>query len=460
MKKILSCIAICLFSLTIKANISVNFNEEIGKIRAMNGVNNGPMAKTASQTRHNFEEFKAARIPFARLHDASFSEAYGGCHVVDITSIFTDFSKDANKAENYDFTLTDVYLKTIQSAGTEIFFRLGQKIEHPIKKYGIYPPKDFKKWAVICEHIIRHYNEGWADGLHMGIRYWEIWNEPDLDLKQWQTNPRTWGGSEEAFYDLYETAAKHLKQKFPDLKIGGPAIAGNMEWSDRFLAKMQERKVPMDFVSWHIYTTKPSKMSEREKIVRGMMNKYGYGQAESILNEWNYVRGWSDEFIYSVKIMEKDKGAAFNAAVMSAMQDAGTDILMYYDARPETPFNGLFDFTTMLPTKAYYPFFIWSDLVELGTQCKAETDDPELFITAAHDKAGKWSIMLTRYNDDDNKTMPKKLSINVAGVQDGRVDGYLTDCHYMHTKTYYKVENGKINLMLQPNSVLQLVGEK
>ncbi len=26
------------------------------------------------------------------------------------------------------------------------------------------PPKDFKKWAVICEHIIRHYDENWANG--------------------------------------------------------------------------------------------------------------------------------------------------------------------------------------------------------------------------------------------------------------------------------------------------------
>ena len=42
-------------------------------------------------------------------------------------------------------------------------------------------PKDFKKWAVICEHIIRHYTEGWADGFFYDMPYWEIWNEPDLD---------------------------------------------------------------------------------------------------------------------------------------------------------------------------------------------------------------------------------------------------------------------------------------
>ena len=45
----------------------------------------------------------------------------------------------------------------IEAAGTKVFYRLGHRIEHEVKKYGTLPPKDFKKWAVICEHIIRHY---------------------------------------------------------------------------------------------------------------------------------------------------------------------------------------------------------------------------------------------------------------------------------------------------------------
>ena len=77
-------------------------------------------------------------------------------------------------------------------AGTKVFFRLGQTIEHGPKKYGALPPKDFAKWARICEHVIRHYNEGWgvdkewttlnvAWSNQFNIVYWEIWNEPDLD---------------------------------------------------------------------------------------------------------------------------------------------------------------------------------------------------------------------------------------------------------------------------------------
>jgi len=46
------------------------------------------------------------------------------------------------------------------------------------KKHNV-PPKDFNKWARICVNIIRHYNDGWAGGYHWGIKYWEVWNEPD-----------------------------------------------------------------------------------------------------------------------------------------------------------------------------------------------------------------------------------------------------------------------------------------
>ena len=69
---------------------------------------------------------------------------------------------------------------------------LGNRIEHESKRYGSIPPKDPAKWARICEHIIRHMNEGWAGGHHYGIEYWEIWNEPDV-------NPQCWDGPVEEF---------------------------------------------------------------------------------------------------------------------------------------------------------------------------------------------------------------------------------------------------------------------
>ena len=72
-------------------------------------------------------------------------------------------------------------LATIINTGARVFYRLGASIEHWANKYGTGKPMDFDKWVDICEHIIMHYTEGWANGFFYDIAYWEIWNEPDLD---------------------------------------------------------------------------------------------------------------------------------------------------------------------------------------------------------------------------------------------------------------------------------------
>ena len=79
--------------------------------------------------------------------------------------------------------------------------------------------RDSLAWAKICEGVIRHYTEGWADGFDYPIRYWEIWNEPD-NVPDPMENPM-WRGSAEQFFELYATASTYLKEKFPHLKIGG-----------------------------------------------------------------------------------------------------------------------------------------------------------------------------------------------------------------------------------------------
>ena len=451
---------LCLTAFLSAADIIVHTDQKLGSILPMNGVNNGPVVARKSQTRGNEEVFAQARIPFTRTHDASFSEAYGMNHIVDITSIFPDFSKDPDKAESYDFTLTDLYLKSILDCGSQVFFRLGQKIEHYVKKYGIMPPKDYKKWAVICEHIIRHYNEGWAEGHHWNIQYWEIWNEPDLDVKQWNTNPRTWGGSEEEFLKFYPIAAKYLKKRYPNLRIGGPALADNLEWAERFLARMQKEDVPMDFFSWHIYTYDPNKAAERARKVKSIMEKYGYGKAESILNEWNYIRNWSEDFLYSVDVMHNAKGAAFNAATMTLCQQERVDMLNYYDARPETPFNGLWDLYDLRPTRAYYPFYIWGQLSEMKHHIASaiSENDKDLYCTAALSEDGNTlRLMLTRYHDNDNISTAKEVVVRLAGKEVRRATAHYVDSYYFFTQVPLSPSaDGSVRVKMQPNAVVYL----
>ncbi len=76
------------------AALTVDFTREIGTVKPMHCVNNGPLIGRNEQTRSNLRLYKAAGIPYARNHDASFWAAYGGEHTVDVAFIFPDFSRD------------------------------------------------------------------------------------------------------------------------------------------------------------------------------------------------------------------------------------------------------------------------------------------------------------------------------------------------------------------------------
>ena len=436
-------------------NVTVATQETVGRIKPMHAVNNGPIIARREQTRGNDSAFAAAGIPYARTHDSSFLSAYGGEHTVDIQAIFPDFDADVNDPASYDFAVTDNYLRQIQSVGTKIFYRLGSKIEHGIKKYNIFPPKDFQKWAEICEHIIAHYTEGWANGFHWDIAYWEIWNEPDLDADCVPVeNRRCWCGTARQFYELYRTAALHLKKRFPHLKIGGPAMADlppDGKWFNDFLTYITEgERVPLDFFSWHIYTKRVERVEARARTVRETLDRYGYTETESILNEWNYVRGWSEDFIYSIQSIISEKGAAFAASCMSACQNGSVDMLMYYDARP-CPFNGLFDYYTLRPIKGYYPLYYFGKLYDMQNQVRAESDDSDVRVTAA-EREGKVGIMISYFAEDDG-AQPKEISLTVD--RSGMYQCYAVDRDQTNVESSVEIAAGEpVTVLVQPQTVL------
>lgn len=428
--------------------VEFDLDKICGKIKVMNAVNNGPLKSGKTQTRSNFHYYKEAKIPYARNHDATLWPAVGGHHIVDIHGVFPDFSKDPYDPASYDFLLTDRYLEATIDAGSEIFYRLGESIEHWEKKYDILPPEDPYKWAVICEHIIKHYTEGWNDGYYHKIEYWEIWNEPDCK------DNSMWVGTQQQFFDLYEITATHLKNKFPHLKIGGPAISqsafGDLEWAGEFMEYMSKRAVPLDFFSWHIYTSSIEEILRIAKDIREMLDKTGYTNTESILNEWNYLRDWTDNFVYSIEQIIGIKGAAFEAAVMCASQNSSIDMLMYYDARL-SEFNGLFDFYTSRPIKGYYPIKMFSRLYELGNQieCKNCMDDIYVLGAVNGDDA---AFMIARYEDDDAVTEEKEIKVNIPKLKNKSLSCFVVNKDKNEAiENILTDENGCFTLIMQPN---------
>ena len=394
-------------------------------IKPMNAVNNGPVSGGIRQTPNNFETYKAANIPFARNHDASFRYEYGGEHTVDVHRIFRNFDADENDPANYIFAPTDECIRLTIEAGTQIYYRLGASIEHDFK-FGTYPPKDFAKWARICEHIIRHYNEGWADGFHYNITYWEIWNEPDCINPDGSTP--CWQGTGDQFVELYCTAAKHLKEQFPYIKVGGPAFCEPIgELQDKFLGAIRDRNIPFDFYSFHHYTKHLETMAETIMNADKILAEYGLSHAERILNEWNYVVFWiGEDWLKTIEIEHSLKAASFIAGAMCQCQALPLSMLMYYDAGAGSEMNGMFEYWTYKPLKGYYPFVMFDKLVKCGIQVPTDYVVDNIYSCAAADDE-KAALMLTYYNDDD--TLPAKdVCVAVKNAKPGsKVSCYLLD---------------------------------
>jgi hypothetical protein len=255
-------------------------------LRALHGVNKGPLA--AGGLLDVTEPLRALGIPLTRLHDCHWPNP----DVVDMHVVFPDPNADPERPESYDFRLTDEYVAAVRATGSEIVYRLGESIEHTSVKRFVHPPKDAERWARAALGIIRHYNDGWANGFHYNIRYWEIWNEPE-------NRPVMWTGSDAEYFHLYHTAARAIKARYPELKVGGPAVgysgqfAGGQfqpsEFVGAFLDGCRQEQVPLDFFSWHCYTGDASEPAQRAQAIRKLLDEKGFTRTESHLNEWNYL---------------------------------------------------------------------------------------------------------------------------------------------------------------------------
>ena len=438
------------------AHVQVDFTKRLGKVKMMHAGGQPPLYYWDTSDFHYMTD---AGIPQSRLHDAG--GAYGRNQFVDVPNIFRDFSADENDPASYAFEFTDFLIKALVEAGVEPYFRLGVTIENArlIRRFTTFPPEDFEKWARVCEHIIRHYNEGWADGFHYGIRYWEVWNEADDCLDPNVSS--MWAGPMEEYFRLYDVTAKHLKACFGDtIKVGGYAATGvnaykqdealeglgrpaendeehRIEFIHGFFRYIKERSSPIDFFSYHTYN--PVAVSvEHVRYYDRLLKKYGYAHLERHLNEWNQC--WAFPGV-AANDKENPVFPPATLSMMLSMQKEKVDILHYYDMRMGMSCCGnLFDSEKRLPNNTYFVFHMFNSLYKLGTEAENSSDDGAISVGAAvNDKRAALVLANT-------KAEAVEVELSIAGADFTDADVLRIDRVYRYTLTGERVKDGKITL--------------
>lgn len=331
--------------------IHVDASKLKGAIRSFQGVNGTPtpiMEDLPDVT----QQYKALRIDMIRTHDtmgptdidAYYSkdnlllawlvpDAERRAKLVKAgnnAAIFPDWNADPEKAESYNFGPSDRFVNGIRDAGAEVYYRIGRSWG---ADYTPLPALD--KFASVVKHVAMHYNQGWAGGFHDNIRYWEFWNEPET--------PLFWTASPETFYKYYEATARALKAVDPLLKVGADAKAlayAQGPYREGLIRYCAEKKVPLDFYSWHHYTmtsADPYDFSRIASDIRQLLDDNGFRKSESILSEWNLTPDFTEP---ERARLQGAENAAFMGDVLSYLQASSVDRAHFY--RADGAWMGLF----------------------------------------------------------------------------------------------------------------------
>ncbi|NMA85725.1 MAG: helix-turn-helix domain-containing protein [Tissierellia bacterium] len=116
-------------------------------------------------------------------------------------------------------------------------------------KGNISPPKDMKLWTDLVEEFIKHCINRYGQR-EVESWYFEIWNEPEYAYV-------FWSGTKEEYFEFYKETTLAIKSISDKLKVGGPAITHGTifgsNWLEDFLNFCKAEKLPLDFISIHIY---------------------------------------------------------------------------------------------------------------------------------------------------------------------------------------------------------------
>ena len=338
--------------------VTVDFASVTGSIKPLHGMCNGPLSPGTDLS----GLFAQMGVPCVRFADAGGKQS--GLFV-NVSSIFPDASADEYDVQSYRFAPTDALLRAAAASGADVVYRLGESDNGWLYEL----PQNADKWTRVCVNIIRHYNDGWAEGMQLGLRCFEIWSRPD-------TMPEL-GNS--AAFAFYEKVAHGIKSYNPNLQVGGMGFADYGAMAREFLKFCKKKQVPLDFVSICAYGDTPNAALAGAGKLSAYLQKSDMAHLPVHICEWNCQvpdvkigspaeKQAMDEQLHSLG------GAVFCASTLLKMQRMqGIEAAAYYDAQPEvSPVCGICD-RYGSPAKPAYAFVAFDALYRLGNEVFCDT---------------------------------------------------------------------------------------
>ncbi len=299
------------------------------------------------------------------------------------------------------------------------------RVLFPVVNQDIVEPNDYEEWERLIYNLVKHYQESGTQ-----IQYWEIANEPDIG----ESGGCPYRFQPESYLRYYRRTAAAILRADPDARVGGPALANvRSPILPALLDFCEKEKVPLDFVSWHIYSSDPAKIHGTIGYVKDLLNSHPALHPETVLDEWN------------MDLMNPPLDPRFQPCfipeVVWQMKEAGLDYSCYYHIRDYhvsherfTPFmspqgaafmtrwwnrmpqfDGLFDYQNNV-RPSYFAFKLLSRLT--GERLRLTSSDRSVhgFVTY-DDKLRVYSLLLWNFSESPAQvdlsleTLPKDVKV-------------------------------------------------
>lgn len=145
-------------------------------------------------------------------------------------------------------------------------------------KGNITPPKDMAMWTDLVKAFITHCINRYGNA-EVSRWYIEVWNEPDYQGV-------FWAGTQQEYFDFYKHTAEAIRGIDPRIKIGGPAITHiqyeENTWLRKFTHFCASNNVPVDFISFHIYSDEATIYSPKGNDIFPIIPKRTFGEDDMV----------------------------------------------------------------------------------------------------------------------------------------------------------------------------------
>jgi len=311
--------------------------------------------------------------------------------------------------DRYQFDTLDRCVDTIVATGARPLMCICFKppLLFPRLDQDLVEPNDYDAWEKLVYELVRHYRQRGS-----AIRYWEIANEPDIG----EDGGCPYRFKPASYVRYYQHTVEAILRADPEARVGGPALAYyRSPILPALLNACDTNKIPLHFVSWHIYNSSPKAVRDTIEAVKTLLQQHPSLQPETILDEWNMDltnppadRRFQPCFISEVIYQMKEGGLTWScyyhirdwhvdpALYTNIMSPNGLAFMTrWWNRMPQ--FDGLFDFQNTL-RPSYFAFKLLARLA--GDRLALSSTHPAIHGFAAYDdRLRLYNILIWNFSD-------------------------------------------------------------